>query len=292
MHEGQWDLDVGTVGRIVADRYPAWAGLPVRPVASSGTVNALFRLGDEVVLRFPLAPDPEPSAVERIRAAQAVVGRLAPTVDVALPELLAVAGPHRAYPGWSSGYRWLPGDPVDPDAVPTALAEDLARFVRALQALPLEGRRWEGRWRGGPLAAVDTDVRAALAASAALVDVGPLEAVWADALGAPGPRAGTWIHSDLMPGNLLVRTGRLTAVLDCEDLAVGDPAVDLMPAWNLLSGAGRARFRSAVGPDEAAWRRGRGWALGQAILAVPYYVDTNPHMADTARRTLAALGTS
>jgi aminoglycoside phosphotransferase (APT) family kinase protein len=92
-----------------------------------------------------------------------------------------------------------------------------------------------------------------------------------------------------MPGNLLLRDGRLAAVLDCEDLAVGDPAVDLMPAWNLLPAALRPSFRTAVGADDAEWRRARGWSLVQAIMALPYYVDTNPHMASTARRTLAAL---
>jgi aminoglycoside phosphotransferase (APT) family kinase protein len=287
MHEGQVEPSPDDVARIVSDRYPAWAGAPVRRVPSSGTVNALFRLGDDVVLRFPLHPDPDPAGVERIRAAQQVAARI--RAAVALPELLAVAAPHPRYAGWSTAYRWLAGDPVDPGAVPPALADDLAAFVRSVQAVPLDRPHLRHSWRSGPLAVVDPDVRAALDASRALVDVGPLEAVWEDALSALPSTADRWIHSDLMPGNLLVAGRRLVAVLDCEDLAVGDPAVDLMPAWNLLPAPLRVRFRTAVGLDEHAWRRGRGWALAQAILALPYYVDTNPHMARTARRSLAAL---
>jgi aminoglycoside phosphotransferase (APT) family kinase protein len=132
-------------------------------------------------------------------------------------------------------------------------------------------------------------VRPALDASRPLVDVPPLERLWDDALDAPAARASTWLHTDLMPGNLLTSGGRLTAVLDCEDLAVGDPSVDLMPAWNLLTAAPRARFREALGVDDDTWLRGRGWALAQAALALPYYTRTNPAMAATARRTLAAL---
>lgn len=287
MHEGQVDLDGATVGRIVADRYPRWARLPVRPVVSSGTVNALFRLGDAIVLRFPLDPDPGAARVERVRAAQAVASRVPTTV--ALPELLDAAAPHERYPGWSTAWRWIEGAQVRPDAVPAGLAEDLAAFVLALRAVPLAGPRLLHSWRSGPLAAVDPDVRSALDAARALVDVPPLARLWEDALAAPAAAAPSWIHTDLMPGNLLTSGGRLSAVLDSEDLAVGDPSVDLMPAWNLLGAAARARFRAALAVDDEAWRRGRGWALAQAALALPYYVDTNPDMAATARRTLAAL---
>jgi aminoglycoside phosphotransferase (APT) family kinase protein len=92
-----------------------------------------------------------------------------------------------------------------------------------------------------------------------------------------------------MPGNLLVRGGRLAAVIDLEAVCVGDPAVDLMPAWNLLPAGAREAYRRALAVDEATWWRGRGWALVQAVVALPYYVDTNPVMAETARRTLVAL---
>jgi aminoglycoside phosphotransferase (APT) family kinase protein len=98
-----------------------------------------------------------------------------------------------------------------------------------------------------------------------------------------------WIHADLMPGNLLVRDGRLAAVIDCEGLCVGDPSVGPMPAWSFLPAGPRETFRRELAVDEAAWTRGRGWALSQAIVALPYHVDTNKVMAKTALHTLAAL---
>ncbi|MFG1953106.1 phosphotransferase [Micromonospora sp. NPDC048830] len=125
---------------------------------------------------------------------------------------------------------------------------------------------------------------------AGLTDTAGVARAWRRCLDAP-PHAGAdvWLHADLMPGNLLVRDGRLAAVIDLGGVCVGDPAVDLMPAWNLLSPAARETYRRALGVDDATWERGRGWAILQAAMALPYYVDTNPVMADTARRTLAAV---
>jgi aminoglycoside phosphotransferase (APT) family kinase protein len=122
-----------------------------------------------------------------------------------------------------------------------------------------------------------------------LIDTGRLAGIWTECRDAEPAAAGAWIHADLMPGNLLVRDGRLAAVIDLEAMCVGDPAVDLMPAWNLLRAAARTVYREALGVDDATWQRGWGWAIVQAIVALPYYAGTNPVMARTARDTLTAI---
>ena len=53
MHVDELDLPVDLVERLVADQLPQWAGLPVQRVESSGTDNAMFRLGDDLVARMP-----------------------------------------------------------------------------------------------------------------------------------------------------------------------------------------------------------------------------------------------
>jgi aminoglycoside phosphotransferase (APT) family kinase protein len=129
-----------------------------------------------------------------------------------------------------------------------------------------------------------------MAQSTELTDVPAVTQVWERCLATErGDRADAWLHGDLMPGNLLVRDGRLAAVIDCETVCIGDPAVDLMPAWNLMSATARSAYRQALDVDDATWERGRGWAIAQAIAALPYYVDSNPVMASTARRTLVAV---
>ncbi|MFI5932550.1 aminoglycoside phosphotransferase family protein [Actinoplanes sp. NPDC051494] len=283
MHAGQVDLTPDAVTALVAAQFPAWASLPVHPVASTGTVNALFRLGDDLVLRFPLLPE----GPDDLRREQDHARLLAPHVPSRVPEPLALGEPGPGYPGWWAAYRWIPGRPATPA---DDVATDLAAFVLALQAMDTEGGAWNGRSRGGPLHTRDEDVRGALAGSTHLTDTAGLATIWADCLAADvhdGPDV--WLHADLMPGNLLIHEGRLAAVIDLGAVCLGDPAVDLMPAWNLLPAAARATYRKALGTDDATWRRGRGWALSQAITALPYYVDTNPAMAETARHTLTVL---
>ncbi|WP_433607121.1 aminoglycoside phosphotransferase family protein [Dactylosporangium sp. CA-139114] len=292
MHADQVDVAADAVARLVAAQFPQWRALPVRPVASHGTVNALFRLGDEVVVRLPLRPDDGAGMRESLRYEQDVARRFAAHTTVPVPEPLGLGEPGADYPGWWSAYRWIAGETADAADVAgsVAFARDLAGFVREVRGIDTGGRGWDGRSRGGPLATRDAGVRTALRRSAELVDVDAIARVWdrcRDAAAPSGPDV--WLHADLMPGNLLVRPGRLAAVIDLGTACIGDPAVDLMPAWNLLSAGARAAFRDVLQIDDATWDRGRGWALLQAIVALPYYVDTNPSMAATARHTLAAV---
>ncbi|HEY7176781.1 MAG TPA: aminoglycoside phosphotransferase, partial [Micromonosporaceae bacterium] len=68
---------------------------------------------------------------------------------------------------------------------------------------------------------------------------------------------------------------------------VGDPAHDLIVAWNVLPADARGVFKAALEVDDAAWARGRGLALSQALIALPYYYRTNPAFAASARYVIA-----
>ncbi|MFB7908644.1 aminoglycoside phosphotransferase family protein [Kitasatospora sp. NPDC056076] len=287
MHADELDVDEELVRRMVAARFPRWAGLPVEPVDSAGTSNAMFRLGAELVVRIPRIP----GAVEDIGKEYTWLRRLAPELPVAVPVPVALGEPVDGCPWEWSVLRWLDGaNPAAGDErQPDLLAADLAGFVTAMRRADPAGA--PASYRSETLAARDAAVRRALAALAGEVDAAAVTALWKTALGAPehaGPPV--WIHADLQPGNLLVDGGgRLAAVIDFGCAGLGDPAVDLLPAWYVLPASARDAFRTAVGADAAEWERGRGWALSVALAELDYYRDSNPRMARTARYVLGEL---
>ena len=281
MHADELHTDVLLVRKLLAAQFPEWAALPIERVGSSGTVNALYRLGADMVVRLPRT-DWGVGAVDReLRW----LPELAPLLPVAISMPLAKGAPAEGYP-WDWGvYRWLEGEnpTVDEIAAPDSLARELAQFVAALHRVELAGDPPAGRG-ASPLTRWDEPARAALAALEGVIDTGAAAAAWDAALRAPDwPGPPVWVHGDLMPGNLLVRGGTLAGVIDWGGLGLGDPACDLMVAWNLLPAGARDVFRGELGVDDATWVRGRGWALWTGLVALPYYKETNPELADNAR---------
>jgi aminoglycoside phosphotransferase (APT) family kinase protein len=298
MHPDELEIDEDLVRRLLKAQAPQWAGLPIEPVPSAGTDNALYRLGSDMVIRLPRVG----WAAGLVEKEQTWLPRLAPHLPLAIPRPLAVGQPGEAYPWQWSVYGWLEGDEAGPDNLSSMeeAAAALARFILSLESLDTAGgpRAGSGNfYRGVPLMERDAPTRAAISSLKDLPDTAPLDTAaldtaalveaWERALAAPrytGPP--TWVHGDLRPGNLLANHGRLSAVIDFGCLGVGDPACDLQVAWSFLPSGSRAGFRRLLGVHEAAWERGKGWALSVSIIALPYYWGTNRILADIARRTI------
>jgi aminoglycoside phosphotransferase (APT) family kinase protein len=188
---------------------------------------------------------------------------------------LAKGIPGENYPWHWSVYRWLEGESaaIERIANPCQAAMELAQFIAALQRIdPASGPPpgVHNSFRGVPLATRDTVTRTAISALRGTVDVAAATSAWDAALQASAWNdAPVWIHGDLQPGNLLAQHGRLSAVIDFGCLGVGDPACDLIVAWNLLSAQSRDVFRTALQVDNATWARGRGWALSIGLITLP-----------------------
>lgn len=287
MHADEVATDAALVRRLLAQQFPQWADLPIAPVSSAGTDNALYRLGDGLAVRLPRIH----WAVGQVDKEREWLPRLAPSLPLAVPKPLARGKPGAGYPYPWAVYRWLDGQNAA-RARPAGLsraAAALAGFLLALQRIdPSSGpRAAEHGLRGTPLAERDAATRQAIADLRGLIDTGAATAAWETALRATEwTRPPVWFHGDMLPGNLLVRGGRLAAVIDWGGLGVGDPAPDLMIAWSLFSGASRAAFRAALGVDDDTWARGRGHALSQAAIFIPYYLDSNPEGVAGARQAI------
>ena len=293
MHDGQLTVTVATVRALVAAQFPAWAGLAVRAVDSPGTVNAIFRIGDELAARFPLVTADAGDVRAQLAAEAAAARELAGRTRFATPEPVALGEPGPGYPLPWSVQTWLPGTTAG-DADPgdsAGFARDLAELIGAVREMDTHGRVFGGPGRGGVLRSHDQWVQTCLARSEGLLDVSRLRARWQAMRELPrGPEPDVTSHRDLIPGNVLVagqgREARLAGVLDVGGLGSADPALDLVAAWHLLADGPRRVFREVLGTGDDQWARGQAWAFEQAIGLVWYYRDSNPAMAAMGRRTL------
>jgi aminoglycoside phosphotransferase (APT) family kinase protein len=283
MHADEFEIDISLVQRLLSKQFPSWAHLPLKPVRSAGTDNALFRLGDEMVVRLPRIG----WAVNDVNKECQWLPKLAPLLPISIPTPLGKGIPAEEYPWPWSIYRWLEGrNPTVghiPD--PALLISDLTTFIRALHKIDLPGGPPSNR--GGPLEKQDIETRKAIQALDGMVDIDAVTALWEAALQTPPwTKPPVWVHGDLSPGNLLMEDGRLSAVIDFGNLGIGDPACDMIIAWNFLPAYMRETFRTALEVDDATWERGRGWALSNALIALPYYKETNPVLASNARHVI------
>jgi len=286
MHADEVDIDESLVRRLLTAQFPQWADLPIEPVPSAGTVNAIYRLGDDMVVRLPRVH----RWARALEKEHHWLPKLAPHLPLAIPEPLAKGSPGEGYPWHWCVYRWLDGETWTIDRIGDLCeaATDLAQFIIALRLIDTAGAPGP-RPRGsrGTLTERDSYVRDAIAASHGLVDTDAMTAAWDASLALPrwdGPPV--WVHGDLSrPGNLLVVGGRLSAVIDFGGVSVGDPARELMAAWTLFSAESRDVFRAALSVDDATWARGRGWTLTR-VLNIPYYVETNPAIVAEARHAI------
>lgn len=287
MHADEVGTDASLARRLLAAQFPEWADLRIERVRSAGTDHAIYRLGEDMVVRLPRIS----GAVGQAEKERRWLSKLAPHLPLAIPAPLAKGAPGEGYPFPWSVHRWLEGKSAAEERLddPRHTAVELARFVTDLRRIdPTDGPlAAEHGLRGVPLSTRDAPTREAIAALRGGISADAATAAWEAALQATewdGPPV--WFHGDLLPGNLLVERGSLSAVIDFGGLGVGDPACDLMVAWSLFSGESRDIFRKESSSDDATWARGRGCALSQALIFIPYYLKTNPIGVGVARRAL------
>ena len=263
MHVDELEIDEALARRLLGEQFPEWVDLPLRRIEPAGTVNAIFRLGDELSVRLSRRNGPtEPGGKECDW-----LPRLAPLLPVEIPVPVAQGRPGGGYPWFWEIHTWVEGETMPVEEIDASeAARDLAALVAALQQIsPVAAPPG----RGIPLAERDEGIRYWLAR----FDANPaVTAAWDRALAAPpwdGPPA--WHHGDLDARNWLVRDRHISGVIDWGSMGVGDPACDVMVAWKLHSSAARDVFREALPTDDATWERARGWALSQAVAILAYY---------------------
>lgn len=283
-------IDEDLVRRLIAAQFPQWAHLPVSRVANGGWDNRTFHLGPEMTVRLPSWE----AYVAQVEKEHAWLPHLALGLPLPIPAPLAKGAPGEGYPWAWSIYRWIEGDtaaqgPIT-DLCEFALA--VAGFLRALQAIDASQGPAAGVHnfhRGGALRTYDAETWAAIEALGHSIDRGVAAAIWEEALASRWEQAPVWVHGDIAASNLLVRDGRLSAVIDFGVMGVGDPACDLAIAWTLLDADSRRVFREALGVDAATWARGRGWVLWKALIVMARKGEAKTAEVELQKQALAAV---
>lgn len=281
MHEGETVISIAQARALVAAQLPQWAGLELRPLAVAGSDNVMLRLGDGLVLRFPR----HVGAVAGLEVEARWPALLCGVGALAVPEVLHTGAPGEGYPFPWLVLRWIEGrDALAEPVADLELAGTLAGFVIRLRdcAVPEGVPPRPGRLRDR-----DGFLRQMIGQMVDEADPGQVTRAWEAALDLPDwEGAPVLVHADLHPLNLIVRDGAVAAVIDWGGMGAGDPALDLICGWTALEAEGRAVFRQRLAVDDATWARGWAHAFSKAVMAAPYYRETNPALRAVMLRTL------
>ena len=292
IHDDEPDTSEGVVRALLAAECPQWATAPLQYVTASGTDNAMWRIelaGErDVVVRLPRRP----GAAAGVEQEVAVLRRVEEAgIGVPTPSVRHFATASDAFPHPWSILEWIEGtDAWSARSEPGNLAGDLATAVSNIGAMtdvPARGRPPGSR--GGPLEPLVDQLHRWLQepGAAERIDVDAVTRLMDQArelVDEVVPQS--FVHGDLIPGNLLVTDGRLSAVIDWGGAGWGDPAQDLAPAWAVLDEGDRAAFKEMVDVDEATWVRARTFELEHAIGGVLYYEPKGHVLGDIMARTL------
>ena len=185
MHADEVDIDVSLVGRLLAAQFPQWADLPIEPVHSAGTDNAIYRLGEDMAVRLPRIEGPPG------KWTKSTSGYRNSPRTCRLPFHPAREGNTKR--GLSLALVRLPmarrrDATIERITDPGQAARDLAQFVAALQRIDSAGGPSPGAhnsFRGVPLSTRDAETRAAIASLDGMIDTGAVTAAWDAALRRP-----------------------------------------------------------------------------------------------------------
>jgi len=275
------------VRALIAEQFPQWAGLSVKAVSEGGWDNRTFLVGSELLARLPSGADYEP----QVHREQRWLPHLRALLPLEIPEPLALGQPGHGFPWVWSVYRWIPGatSSSSPPTDKRQFAVDLAAFLSALHRVPAEDGPAPGEenfFRGGDLVVYDQQFQQAVASTASKVDTAAALAVWKAALASSWSGPPVWVHGDISLGNLLVRQGRLAAVIDFGQLCAGDPACDLAIAWTYFRGEDRNTFLHRLAVDPGTQARGCAWALWKAVIVAAGLAQTNAGEGQVAWQTI------
>lgn len=287
MNTGPIRINAFLVHKLISSQFPQWSHLPIAPVKQGGWDNRTFHLGEHMSVRLPSAAE----YADKVEKEQYWLPKLAPHLPLQIPKPFAMGSPIKEYPFRWSIYQWIDGETASPENILDwdQFATKLAHFLIALQHIDTTGGPVAGAhnfYRGGSLQIYDAETKQAIMELGDKIDIESVIRIWNEAVSSIWDKPSVWVHGDIAPSNLLVKNGKLTAVIDFGGLGIGDPACDYAIAWTFFDTENRMIFRKTLAVDDETWSRGRGWALWKALITYAQLPGTNPAEKEKAKKII------
>ncbi|WP_242212974.1 aminoglycoside phosphotransferase family protein [Bacillus cereus group sp. BfR-BA-01383] len=283
-------INVNLVEKLIQEQFPEWAHLEVKPVKLSGHDNRTFHLGDQMSVRLPS----DAAYAPQVEKENKWLPILSKELSLPISAPIAKGNPSEEYPWPWSINKWIEGETVTKENVHdlNEFATDLGSFLVALQSIDASNGLIAGAhnfYRGGLISVYDQEARVAIENNKDVFDETLLKHLWNLALRSTWKRKPVWVHGDIAPGNLLVKDGKLSAVIDFGILGVGDPACDAAMAWTFFDKNSRNIFKEILRMDEETWNRARGWALWKALITYDANKGSNKGGAEESHRVIQVI---
>jgi aminoglycoside phosphotransferase (APT) family kinase protein len=283
LHDGQIGVTTAMVKTLIEKQFPQYKNVPVNEFDTTGTVNAIFRLGNKRYVRLPMLEIYADSILKEYK----ILPYLSEKLTLAIPHPIYLGIPDTVYPFHWGIYTWIDGDSYDHNKITDAheIIDELANFVKELHSIDLSADAPKAGRR--PLADLNLTTIDALNNAKDAIEYKKAVSIWNYLVNTPvWDNKPVWIHGDLLKPNILIKNNRIAGIIDFGSAGIGDPAFDIIPAWTIFETKSRSIFREKLNVDDALWNRACAYALHQAALIIPYYRETNKIFAEQAVNTI------
>ncbi|MHB9295725.1 hypothetical protein PilKf_01473 [Pillotina sp. SPG140] len=272
LHNKQIKINIEIVKSFIEEQFPQYKNLPIYEFDTNGTVNSIFKLGNDYYIRFPILEEYADSILKEYR----ILPYLSKKLTLNIPQPIGLGNPNNLYPFHWVIYNWIDGDCYDNNKISDfqEIISELANFIKELHSIellknaPKAGRK--------PLAELNTMTIDALNNSKNEIDYKKTIKIWNFLVNTPvWDNEPVWIHADLLKSNVLIKDNHISGIIDFGSAGVGDPAFDIIPAWSLFSLENRIIFKKKLNINNILWNRACAYALHQAAIGIPYYRESN-----------------
>lgn len=293
-------VDSALVRRVIENQAPTWSKYSIEPF-ETGWDNALFRLGDQNLVRMPRRQ----SADALLRHEQQTLPFLQSRLNVPIPVPIVAGRPDKDFPWHWSVLPFFGGSTVNKEPLDQRGGRQWADFMASLHRPYLHGvdpTAPANSYRGVNISTRRSSFEERVTQLMHLGESIPdaLLGTWRTALAQPPSSLRVWLHGDPHPRNVLCRSGSLMAVIDWGDVTTGDPAGDLGSFWMLIHDAAVrkeaiARYLAtnslSLTPTESSslLLRARGWAVFYGAMLLASGLVDHPEHAAMGRATFQNL---